>query len=151
MRAKWLLGILVFAVIVMGGCTRDEKTVTGEVPGSQKEQVSPRGIGPVTKVDIGPIDRTMAEKGRSIFEQKCAACHHLDERFVGPAIRGVTKRRTPEWIMNMILNPVEMTQKDPVARELLATHLTQMTFQNVTEPEARAVLEYFRTVDEGGA
>ena len=27
--------------------------------------------------------------------------------------------RTPEWIMNMILNPTEMVEKDPLAKELL--------------------------------
>jgi hypothetical protein len=53
--------------------------------------------------------------------------------------------------MNMVLNPVEMTQKDPTAQELLATYLTQMTFQNVSEEDARAILEYFRQLDGGGA
>jgi hypothetical protein len=73
----------------------------------------------------------------------------MDEKVVGPALGGVTKRRTPEWIMNMILNPEEMTKQDPTAQALLAEHLTQMTFQNVTEKEARAILEYFRKTDEG--
>ena len=49
--------------------------------------------------------------------------------------------------MNMILNPTEMTQKDPTAKELLATHLTQMTNQNVTQEDARKLLEYLRKID----
>jgi hypothetical protein len=46
--------------------------------------------------------------------------------------------------MNMILNPLEMTQKDQVAQDLFAEYLVQMTFQNVDEAEARKLLEYFR-------
>jgi hypothetical protein len=49
--------------------------------------------------------------------------------------------------MNMILNPTEMTQKDPQAKALLAEHLTQMTNQNVEEKDARALLEYLRQND----
>lgn len=50
--------------------------------------------------------------------------------------------------MNMIINPVEMTQKDPTAKELLGEYMAQMTNQNVGEKEARALLEYLR---KGGA
>lgn len=52
--------------------------------------------------------------------------------------------------MNMILNPGEMTQKDPQAQELLAQFATQMTFQNVSQDEARKILEFFRKNDSGG-
>ena len=47
--------------------------------------------------------------------------------------------------MNMVLNPQEMTRQDPTAKELLGEFMTQMPNQNLTEEEARAVLEYFRT------
>jgi len=48
--------------------------------------------------------------------------------------------------MNMILNPDEMVQKDPIAKALLAEYLSPMANQNLTEEQARAVLEYFRTL-----
>jgi hypothetical protein len=60
----------------------------------------------------------------------------------------VTKRRAPEWIMNMILNPDKMTKENAAAKELLATYMTQMTNQNIAEPEARKILEYFRSIDK---
>jgi len=55
-------------------------------------------------------------------------------------------RRTPEWIMNMILNPVEMATNDPIAKGLFKKYNTIMTDQKLTEEDARAVLEYFRTL-----
>jgi mono/diheme cytochrome c family protein len=118
-------------------------------PAEQKEEtVSDKGIGPITEVKLGPIDQNLVKKGKEIFDSKCASCHKLEERYVGPPLKGVTKRRKPEWIMNMILNPTEMEQKDPIAKQLLAEYLTQMTFQNVSQEDARAILEYLRSVDE---
>ena len=117
--------------------------------GKPDDGASSKGIGPVTSVQLAAIDPAMVKEGAEVFDGKCAACHKMDEKVVGPALGGVTKRRTPEWIMNMILNPEEMTKQDPAAQALLAEHLTQMTFQNVTEKEARAILEYFRKTDEG--
>jgi hypothetical protein len=49
--------------------------------------------------------------------------------------------------MNMMLNPEQMTKENPTAKQLFAQYLTQMTFQNVTQDDARAILEYFRSLD----
>jgi len=115
--------------------------------GSAVAALPNRGVGPVKAVAIAEIDAGLADKGKSAFAAKCSACHKLGERYVGPDLAGVTKRRSPEWIMNMILNPQEMTQKDPIAQELFGEYLVQMTFQNVSEADARAILEHFRQYD----
>lgn len=108
-----------------------------------------KGVGKFTSVQIGPIDPAMAEKGQLVFAAKCAACHKTtDQKVVGPGLKGVTERRTPEWIMNQITNPAEMEQKDPVGKALLAKHLTQMTFQNVTDDQSRQILEFLRQNDK---
>ena len=108
-----------------------------------------KGIGPVKEVKLeSAINDEMSAKGKAIFEQKCISCHKWNEKLVGPALSGVTKRRKPEWIMNMILNPVEMTQKNPEAQALYNQLLVQMTFQDVTQDDARNLLEYFRSMDK---
>ena len=109
-----------------------------------------KGIGPVKSVDVGAaIDEALAANGKALFEGKCSACHQMsDQKVVGPGLAGVTERRKPEWVMNMIINPEEMTKKDPEAKKLLAEHLTQMTNQNVNEQDARAILEYLRQNDQ---
>jgi hypothetical protein len=57
------------------------------------------------------------------------------------------ERRTPEWIMNMILNPEEMIKNDPIAKQLLIDfNLAPMANQHLTQDEARKILEYFRTL-----
>lgn len=107
------------------------------------------GVGPVKEVKLEPqINQDLAIKGKGIFDIKCVACHKINERLVGPALKDVTKRRKPEWIMNQILNPVQMTQENMIAKTLLTQYLVQMTFQNVTQDDARAILEYFRDNDK---
>lgn len=124
----------------------DAAASTGELT---PEQIT-KGIGPITTVELGATpDEAMAAKGEEAFTMKCASCHKFGERYVGPDLKGITTRRAPEYVMNMVLNPQEMTQKHPEARKLLGEYMTQMTFQNVTPDEARNILEYLRTQDAG--
>ena len=107
------------------------------------------GVGPVTeKIDLGEIDKMLAKKGEGMFETKCSACHKLDDRYVGPAQRDVLDNRTPEFVMNMILNPAEMVKKHPEAKKMLAEFMTPMPNQNLSREEARSILEYFRYINE---
>lgn len=108
------------------------------------------GIGPVESVTLeAEIDQALAETGKSLFDTKCIACHNFDHRMIGPALKGITEKRNPAWIINMIINPQEMTKKDPIAKVLLAEYNTQMVNMNVNEEDARAILEYFRAIDSG--
>lgn len=107
-----------------------------------------KGIGPVDEVELPKeVDQQMAVKGQEVFEQMCVACHKIEERYIGPAMVGVTERRKPEWILNMILNPEEMIEKDPTAKALLAEYSAPMANQNLSREQARQLLEYFRLID----
>jgi cytochrome c len=104
------------------------------------------GIGPIKeKIELGALDRALADKGKAVFEAKCSMCHKIDTLYIGPALGEVTGRRTPAYIMNMILNPQEMVERHPVAKQLLAERMTFMANQNLSVEDARAVLEYLRT------
>lgn len=145
-----LMTILLTGGLLAAGCSRDDETgkADGASPAAKSgDAASATGVGPIKNLPLEPLDETLASRGEQIFSGTCAACHKMDRRYVGPALAGVTKRRTPEWIMNMIMNPVEMTQKDPTAKALLAEYMTQMSV-NASEEDARALLEYFRKVDD---
>jgi len=43
-----------------------------------------------------------AVKGKGIFNANCAACHKLDKKLIGPALEGVSERRTKEWLHSWI-------------------------------------------------
>ena len=52
---------------------------------------------------------------------------------------------TPEFAMNMILNPQEMYTRHPDVKKLLGEYMTQMPNQGLTQEQAREVVEYLRT------
>jgi mono/diheme cytochrome c family protein len=108
------------------------------------------GIGPIKEVvELGAPNAGLAAQGKAAFELKCTACHKLTEKYVGPELGEVTTRRSPTFIMNMILNPQEMIEKHPVAKQLLAEHMTYMANQGIVPDEARAIVEYLRTQAKG--
>ncbi|MFA7625426.1 MAG: cytochrome c [Candidatus Kapaibacterium sp.] len=107
-----------------------------------------KGIGPIKTVFVGNLDAALASNGEKIFNSKCSACHKVDERYVGPSLRGVSKKRTPEWIMNMIMNPEQMIKENEEAKKLYAEFMTPMANQNIPQDEARALLEYLRSLDQ---
>lgn len=123
-----------------------EEAKTTTAPVDDKDN---KGIGPVKSLSISGMDEAMATRGAELFKNMCSACHKMDKKFIGPALADVSERRSPEWIMNMILNPEEMIQKDPIAKKLLVeSNMAVMANQNLSEEEARAILEYFRQFDQ---
>lgn len=106
-----------------------------------------KGIGRFDHVKLDPLNEAMAAKGEKLFEVNCSACHKTTgDRLVGPGLKGITTIRTPEWIMNMVTNPAEMTQKDPIAKALLEEYLTQMSV-SISDEDARSILEFLRKND----
>ncbi|MBL8011866.1 MAG: cytochrome c [Flavobacteriales bacterium] len=98
-------------------------------------------------VTLGDIDNGMVEKGKTTYDVKCQACHSMGEnRVVGPGWKGITTRRKPEWIMNMIVNTDAMLAEDPEAQRQLEQCLVRMPNQNLSMDEARQVLEFMRTL-----
>lgn len=117
-----------------------------EVAAPAGDNMSNKGIGPIKSLTLGDLDEGLVAEGRKVYKAKCTACHKVSKRFIGPSPIGIMERRSPEWIMNMILNPEKMLEKDPIAKALLAEYSAPMANQNLTEKEARSVLEYFRTL-----
>jgi len=132
-----------------GGGSENQGTYTP--PSEKKEKVAdPKGVGEIKQVDLGSgIDEALANKGKAILDMKCTACHQYnDKRIVGPGFEGVTNRRRPEWIMNMITNVDVMLDEDPVAQALLEECLTRMPNQNISIGDSRDILEYLRKNDQ---
>lgn len=103
-----------------------------------------KGIGEIKEVALNnPLDQAMVARGKGIYEMKCSACHKLtDQRVVGPGWKGITSKRKPEWIMNMITNVDVMLDEDPTAQAMLEECLVRMPNQNLSIGDARDVLEF---------
>ncbi len=108
-----------------------------------------RGLGKFDKVEVGEtLDAAMAEAGEKVSGVKCLSCHKLtDERLVGPGWKGVTERRTPTWLMNFFTNPDPMIDVDPALQEQLELCLVRMPNQDLSDDEARQIVEFMRKND----
>ena len=107
-----------------------------------------KGIGPIKSLVFdNEINQAIASQGEAAFKQKCMACHLPDRKLIGPSMKGIYERRSPEWVINLLLNPTEMLKQDPIAKALLKKYNNIMMLnQNLSEEEARSISEYLRTL-----
>lgn len=146
--AMLLAGSLLFVACGGGQSSKDQKPL--DVQELTKDQPEVHG-DLIADADIqhsNPLNSAWVDAGKTIYELKCQACHKLtEEKLVGPGWKGVTQKRTPAWIMNMITNVDIMLEKDVEAQKLLEQCLVRMPNQNITKDEARQILEYMRHND----
>jgi mono/diheme cytochrome c family protein len=138
---KPLALFLTLAFVVFYACTPEKKEA------ENTDIVEEKGlVGFVELTD--PLDVELITQGTEIFTSKCTRCHTIDTvEFIVPAMAGVTNRRSPEWIMNMIINVDEMLKRDPVAADLLKRHKRVMPDPELSVSQTRAVLEFLRKND----
>jgi hypothetical protein len=126
---------------------------TASNPLTEKDNAAPadekKGVGKFTSVEFThPLDAKMISTGEGIYGLKCGSCHKLtDEKLVGPGWKGVTTRRAPEWIMNFVTNTEEMLEKNVTAKSLFEICLVKMPNQQLTDNDARSILEFMRKND----
>jgi mono/diheme cytochrome c family protein len=155
---RFTRSLLVLVGALSAGCFSGDQKEESWTPAraGQGADLTPfqveHGIGPITEpVVLGALDEELAEEGAEVFQIKCSACHKLAEKYVGPALGDVVTRRSPAFILNMILNPQEMYERHPAVKQLLAEHMSYMPNQGLTGDEAREVLEYLRAQSKDAA
>ncbi|WP_339923881.1 c-type cytochrome [uncultured Cyclobacterium sp.] len=57
-----------------------------------------------------PDSEEAISAGQSIFNANCKTCHRLDQKLIGPALRGVTDRRELAWVKQFITNSQVLIQ-----------------------------------------
>jgi hypothetical protein len=153
--------IMILASFVMaaflGGCGGNENASTGAQSNTGSGSDGPasydpkRGEGKHSDESLAipaKLDVVLADGGEKISGVKCFSCHKVtDEKLVGPGWKDVTTRRTAAWIMNFITNPDPMIDKDPQAQAMLELCLVRMPNQNLSDDEARQILEFMRKND----
>lgn len=153
MRGKHLiLPITLIAALSIGCSSKEDAEKSAEAALTPTEILEGKpeihGIE-IRKVELtNPLKQEWVTSGKATYEMKCLACHKLTaDKVVGPGWLGVTKRRKPEWIMNMVTNVDMMLERDEEAQKLLEQCLVRMPNQNLTQDETRQVLEFMRSND----
>jgi len=139
-----------FFIISCGseGDKKEEKHADAQESTNNQSEVHGTQVKPGDVTLTTPLNQEWVTAGKTTYDLKCQSCHNLtDERKVGPGWAGVTKRREPHWIMNMITNVEMMLETDPEAQKLLEQCLVRMPNQNLSKDQARQVLEFMRSND----
>ena len=65
---------------------------------------------------LGLSQEADVQAGKNLFNANCAACHQLNRKAVGPALRGVTEKYDKDWLYSWIKNGTQMIKDgDPQA------------------------------------
>ncbi len=106
---------------------------------------------PVQAQDI-PSDEASIAAGKSLFGANCAQCHKLDQKYTGPALRGVTGRRELPWIKSFIKNSSKLIATDADAKALFQEYggTVMPPHEFLADEEIMQLLAYIENGDKGG-
>ena len=91
-----------------------------------------------------------AAEGEKLFTENCTACHAVDSKLIGPALRDVQKRpgRSEAWLVKWIRNSAAMIASgDALAVKLYEeNNKSNMTnFEFLNEGQVKSILKYIET------
>ena len=91
--------------------------------------------------------------GQAVFLAKgCNGCHNFGggDSATGPDLKGVTQRRTDDWLKRWIKNPTEMLKTDAAAKELAKKFPNPMPPLGLNDAEIDQVIAYLKWQETGG-
>ena len=95
-------------------------TYAQEAPATTAVPTATMAVAPA-KADAVPAATSGGDavKGKELFNANCAACHNLDRKMTGPALRGVSGRHKKDWFYGWVKNSSALIKSgDPDAVKL---------------------------------
>lgn len=86
--------------------------------------------------------------GKTLFRNKCKACHSIDQRLVGPALKNVHERRDSTWLFNFVNGSDAMIAAGDTAAVALYMEYNQINMpdQKLSKDEFNSIMTYI--IDE---
>lgn len=94
------------------------------------------------------------EEGKTLYQANCTACHAINEKVVGPALKDVHKRREEAWLVKWIKNSQKLIASgDPVAVQVYKeNNESPMTaFENLSDNQIKSIIAYVKAESEAPA
>ena len=85
------------------------------------------------------------QKGKSLFNSQCAACHKLNKKLVGPALRGVSAKYEKDWLYSWIKNSAALIKsgdEQAVAIYEEYNKVAMNAFPNLSNEDIDNILAY---------
>jgi len=93
---------------------------------------------------LAPADAELIAAGDALFKGNCAQCHAVNDKVVGPALAGITRRRPLAWLIPWVQNSSKVVASgDAYAVKIFDEYQKQqMPSFNLTDKEIRAIIAY---------
>ena len=86
-----------------------------------------------------------AVNGKKLFNANCAACHKLDKKLIGPPLKGVSEKRSKEWLHAWIKDNNALRasgDKDAIAIFKEFNGMPMVAYPNFSDQDIEDVLAY---------
>ncbi|MCB9263287.1 MAG: c-type cytochrome [Flavobacteriales bacterium] len=91
------------------------------------------------------VSEATVKAGEDLFKNKCKACHALDNKMVGPALKGVTERRSVEWLLKWVKNNEELRKSGDADANAIYKEFNGVAmnaFPDLTDDQIKSILMY---------
>jgi len=100
---------------------------------------------------LQPTYISVHTEGETLFKENCKSCHRIHQDFVGPALAGITERRSRKWLYAFIKISSRMIRKDDTAAVNVYEKYGRSEmpiFSNLTNAEIDSMLIYIDFYEE---
>ncbi|WP_229725015.1 c-type cytochrome [Hymenobacter baengnokdamensis] len=121
------------------------------------EQMLPAGEGPaaarpgnhttptVAYQPAPPADAAAVAAGDALFKNNCAQCHAVNDKVVGPALGGISRRRSVGWVVAWVHNSSKVIASgDEYAVKLFEDNARQQmpAFPQLSKADIQAIMAW---------
>jgi mono/diheme cytochrome c family protein len=108
-----MLGFLGLSAADLVSFSADDAQTEQEQPTGADSSSAPNDSSAVlastkTKKLLAPGEAAAISAGDALFKANCTQCHAVNEKVVGPALAGITKRRTASWVVSWVHNSAKV-------------------------------------------
>lgn len=97
-----------------------------------------------------PVTEETVKAGADLFKAKCASCHALNSKVVGPALKDVAKRRSHEWLVKWIRNNEKLRKSgdaDAIAIYEEYNGTAMNLFEDLNDDQINSIIMYTENGD----
>jgi len=99
------------------------------------------------------ISESYIANGKKLYNGKCASCHALNNKLVGPALKNVHEKYDFDWLKKWIRNSQKMIKSgDEQALAVWEQYKPQVmnNFENLSDEEIGSIVMYIEDASAGG-
>jgi cytochrome c oxidase subunit II len=92
-----------------------------------------------------------AEEGEKLFTANCTACHAINEKVVGPALKGTHTKHKEDWFIKWVKNSQKLIKSgDAMAVQLSKDNneAIMTSFENLSDNQIKSIIAYIKTESE---